>query len=372
FAAGERLYRTGDRVRWRADGALEFLGRADHQVKLRGYRIELGEIEAELMSQPAVLQAAVVAREDTPGSKRLVGYVVPDLERLKADRRQQRAQSGDDSVAHWQTLFDETYGTVASARAPSFVGWNSSYSGLPIPESEMTEWLARTTQRIASLSPDRVLEIGCGLGLVLQHVAPTARVYRGTDISSAAVAGLRAWAAGQQRLAHVELAVREATALSDIAPGSFDTVILNSVVQYFPDIDYLLDVLRGAVALVRDGGHIFIGDIRHFGLLRTFHASIEAARTPQTCGMAELKSQVAGAVRRETEFAIDPRFFVALPDHLPDVSAVEVLVKRGPTNNELTRYRYDVVLHVRGQAPHSVSESLDWTERSLTEIDEYL
>src|SRR3982075_2550995 len=115
----------------------------------------------------------------------------------------------------------------------------------------MTEWLLRSTERIASLSPDRVLEIGCGLGLVLQHVAPMARLYRGTDISSTAIAGLRAWAAGQQQLAHVELARREATALSDIAPNFFDTVILNSVVQYFPDIDYLLQVLRGAVTLVR-------------------------------------------------------------------------------------------------------------------------
>ena len=171
---------------------------------------------------------------------------------------------------------------------------------------------------------------------------------------------------------HVELAQREATALSDFAPDSFDTVILNSVAQYFPDIDYLLEVLRGAVALVRDGGHIYVGDVRHLGLLRTFHASVEAARAAHTCGIAELKSLAAAAVRRETELAIDPRFFVALAHHLPGVSAVEVLVKRGPSNNELTRYRYDVVLHVRGQAPQSVTESLNWSERSLAELDEHL
>jgi amino acid adenylation domain-containing protein/thioester reductase-like protein len=357
-----RLYKTGDLGRWRADGTIEYLGRNDHQVKIRGYRIELGEIEAVLLEHPAVQQSIVLAREDTPGERRLVAYVVGD--------RNAALETGSDRVPEtlrhaivneWEALYERTYGTLSQTAAPSFVGWNSSYTDEPIREAHMLEWLSSTIRRIKSLKPNRVLEIGCGVGLLLQHLAPQCLVYIGTDLSASAIRRLRRWIDQREDLRRVELLHRSATEFQDLEAGSFDTVILNSVVQYFPDIDYLVTVLQGAVQLLRPGGTIFLGDIRHLGLLPMFHSAVQLSKASATVTVGQLRTRITRAVAQDKELVIDPQFFHALPGNLPGISAAEVHVKRGLTENELTRYRYDVTLWAGEQiGARAACEPLEW------------
>jgi amino acid adenylation domain-containing protein len=368
--AGQRLYRTGDLACFQPDGNIRYLGRLDHQVKLRGFRIELGEIEAALDSHPAVSKSVALVREDEPGQKRLVAYVVHD--QSYADAGEHAAEEGwvAEQVSQWEMVFNETYSQPAGQGDPTFniVGWNNSYTGLPIPEGEMREWVDRTVERIGGLRPRGILEIGCGTGLLLFRLAPNCSKYCGTDLSPVALDYVREVAASRgDELPPLTLLHRAADDFGGIGRGEFDLVVINSVAQYFPGVPYLLDVLRGAVEAVGSEGAIFVGDVRNLLLLDTFHLSVQLQQSPPWLPLQQLQQRARRHIEQEEELTIAPAFFAALKRHLPQITHVHVLQKRSRYRNEVSRFRYDVILRVGGE-PDPVEEWawLDWQEQGLT------
>lgn len=358
---GSRLYKTGDLARYLPDGNIEYIGRIDHQVKIRGFRIELGEIEAACYQYPEVREAVVIDREDTPGEKRLVAYIVP--------KHQDDAQTQSEQLDQWQDVIDVTYSKLTPSADPmlNLVGWNDSYSGKPIPEREMRNWVEQTVARILSYQPTRVLEIGCGTGMLLFRLAPACEHYYGIDISQEALGYV--WQHVQQKnwQEKITLAQQTADKFEEIEPDSIDTVIINSVLQFFPSVDYLADVLERAAKRITPGGFIFVGDVRNYSWLEAFHTDIQFYKASDSLSGGELRQRIQKSLRAEKDLTIAPEFFVALKQRVPQISHVEIQLKRGQDDNELTRFRYDVILHI-GKEVGSTPDIhwLDWQPNDLS------
>jgi amino acid adenylation domain-containing protein/non-ribosomal peptide synthase protein (TIGR01720 family) len=362
---GARMYRTGDLVRFLADGAIEFLGRKDRQLKIRGFRVEPQEIETALCAHPDVADAAVIARNDIGDSLRLVAYVTTQT---SADESTVLEAVETEAVDHWRTLYDNLYSETGKAnRGFDLTGWYSSYTNEPIPTEEMRTWLDATLARIRSCKPRRVLEIGCGTGMLAFPLAEETAFYRGTDLSAPVIEKLLRALAEAGFAEKVDLAIAAADDLGKLAEGNFDMVILNSVVQYFPGITYFQKVLDQAIAAVEPQGHVYLGDLRSLPHLAEFHTAIQLAGQEGDLDCADFYKCVSDRAQCERELLLDPALFRTLAVTDPRVTAADIQWKRGDAENELAQFRYDVILHVGdcGTIPRD-GETRHWTFDELT------
>lgn len=342
-------YRTGDRVQRGADGALRFRGRVDRQVKLRGFRVELGEVEAAVLRHTTVADAVVRTLPMGGNDKALTAYVVPTSAAIAPNAEHDAALLAE-RTAHWEQVYSKLlYKSLASAdqagQDPTMntSGWKSSFDGRPIAAAEMEEWIAHGVDKMLALKPRHVLEIGCGTGMVLFRVAPHCASYAGTDFAPEVIDYVRA-RLGEQKLDNVTLHRLVAHELPPAPEGGYDTVIINSVTEHFPSLQYLDDVLRSLVPLMKPGGHIFVGDNRNAALLPLFHGAIQLFRSPGETALPALVLQAEQARMEEPQLTIDPAYFHQLED--AGLQLVGLELKRGHFRNEMTQYRFDAVLRV--------------------------
>jgi amino acid adenylation domain-containing protein len=367
FDGAERLYKTGDLVRYRSDGQIEYLGRLDHQVKVRGYRVELGEIEAVLAEHPRAgeVVAAVLQDQNDP---RLLAYVVP----AQDDRASLAAGSTQELTSRWQMVWNETYQNSTDGADGTFniVGWNSSYTSEPIPPAEMRQWVDQTVERALSFKPRRVLEIGCGTGLLLLRIAPFCLDYAATDFSQVALDKVRSELQNRPgKYQSVRLYQRDARDFDGLG-DLFDLVILNSVIQYFPSVEYLSGVLKAAIRLTAPTGALLIGDVRSLPLLRALHTSVELHHAPDAMSADVLRARIQRRMAEESELVADPAMF---HDLAAEIGQVTVDLKRGTLVNELTQFRYDVTLRREGAVKAAAPEQwLDWKGLSIDRLENTL
>jgi SAM-dependent methyltransferase len=238
-------------------------------------------------------------------------------------------------LEHWSEVYDWTYRSGDGELA----GWRATDTGAPLAADHMAEWVDRTAELVLASRPARVLELGCGTGMLLRRLRPHLRSYVGTDIAADAVVRLGEDGDGGVRVvraaAHETGSAAVVAALGGVAP---DCVLLNSVTQCFPSVAYLAAVLHEVIALVVPGGTVVVGDMRHAGLLEDY--ARWSGRRAET----------------DEELLLDPPTLAAVAASAPRRVTLAAHAKTLTADTELTRYRFDAVLHVDGgPVPHPAS-----------------
>jgi len=347
----KRLYRTGDFVKWRQDGQLQFIGRRDEQIKIRGFRVELSEIVNCLTEIQGVKDAKVI-KIGSPSVENLAAFVeinyvkffekFPDLIHTICNQ--------------WQKLYSQIYQNLTCGPDKfEITGWKNSYTDEDFSENIMQRWVKATADRILQLHPKKILEIGCGSGLIMRPLLSKISHYTGTDIVDDLIYKHQMHYLKNANIQFLKCFAHEIFLKS--LPG-FDTIILNSVIQYFPNVIYLINILNEITDINKNLKNIFLGDIRNYDHLIQFYAYRNYYR--QENNVLDWKRLTLKHVNEEPELCLSPAFFKWYASQNPYIRGVEIQLKKDSDLNEMNMFRYDVILYPR--TPTHFRHDLLWKD----------
>ncbi|WP_410650719.1 class I SAM-dependent methyltransferase [Amycolatopsis sp. cmx-4-54] len=260
-------------------------------------------------------------------------------------------------LQNWANLYDWAF-TSADLDDRADADIVGLTSGNALPEHEARDWIEQTAALVLESRPRRVLDLGCGTGLLMRHLQGRIGCYVGADPSKYAVdrvrearlPGTHAVIAGAHGIASPQVK----RAMSEVmGAGRPDCVLINNVAQCFPGTQYLAAVLGDAIDLVEPGGRVILGDLRHHGLSDEYHRR-------QTSNPRWPSGHFGG----EEELLLDPRLVMFFANVSGRKVKTSVRAKTLRGDNEITRYRYDVVLYVETQDAQAELDQVCWEDLS--------
>ena len=336
--AGTRMYRTGDLVRWTSAGTLDYLGRADSQIKLRGQRIELGEIENTLLACPQVAQAAAAVYHSDTGSQ-LVAYIT--LEHTAS------ADHDADIIDQWQHVYDDLYDARSRWRSLARI-FGVGTAATPVNRSRSSRWPSGARPRWIESWP-------CSRSECWSSAWARGWCLRRSPRSVTSIGRLTSprrrsrpcrprWPRSRGRTGcgcgcnppRWPMDCRPAISMWWCSTRSSNTS---------PARGIWLEVLAVAMRLLAPGGALFIGDVRNHSLARRVANRCRARPHHHHTDAAEIRQRVQRAMLSEPELLLAPEFFTTWAADQPSVAGLDIQVKRGSADNELNRYRYDVTIN---------------------------
>lgn len=266
---------------------------------------------------------------------------------LDAPDRDDWMQAEEESTLLWDFIEESAENTIAAS------GWINSFTGRPFEPEDINEMVANVVEKVAPHLNQQmnVLEIGCGTGDILRQLAPQVGKYTGTDISSRIIdkcllnvkrAGLR----------NVELRHMPAMEIGLFPEKTFDVIVMNSVMQYFPSHAYAREFLARATKVLKPGGILFIGDIRDKNKQTDYYQELFK-------DSPEIEKDIANKKSAEKELFVAPAFLQNYFNTYTSKSDITISQKIGTIRNELYLYRFDAMISVSSTVGYEARKSAD-------------